>query len=82
VTFVFLYIRADYIGRRFSQGCDQRALAPMTSPKGGVEICSPSRNLDGYSVLNNPVETTRAAEKPGIITTLDSLVQRAQLSLI
>jgi hypothetical protein len=30
VTFVFLYIRTDYFGRRFSQDSDQRALAPMT----------------------------------------------------
>jgi len=29
----------------------------------------PPKNLGGYSVLNNPPETVRAAEKPGIITT-------------
>jgi hypothetical protein len=44
----------------------------MTPPvKAGSKFGYPSRSLDGYSVLNDPVETTRAAEKPGIITTLD-----------
>jgi len=32
-----------------------------------------AQDLDGYSVLNNPVETIRAAEKPGIIPTRKSL---------
>jgi hypothetical protein len=53
VTFVFLYIRTDYFGRRFSQDSDQRALAPMTHRLGDVfcRECGRSRPATGLRRL-------------------------------
>jgi len=82
VTSVFLYIRTDCVGRRFSQGSHQGASGTKNDPAGALrpgESCSfeaaRAQSRAPQFVIDRWLHAVRPVSEPGIITIAISLVQ-------